>query len=317
MSAGSTAVTVVGSCNEDITVAVDVLPQPGQTVLGGAARRSPGGKGANQAVAAARLGCAVELVGRVGDDDTGRRLRAALDAEGVGTAALRTTTDAPSGLAMIAVDADGENMIVVGPGANALVAADDVERALATAAADSVTLVQFEVPPAAVAAAIRHAPGRVIVNPAPARPVPTDLLRRIDVLVPNRTELGVLSDAPTPRDRAGVEALALRVEGVRALVVTLGADGALVVDGGRITHVPAPQVTVVDTTGAGDAFCAALADAVARGHSVVDAARWAVRVASVTTTAWGAQTAPTRAAVLDGDTAGAPFPYPGRGRSQG
>jgi len=292
VSAGSTAVTVVGSCNEDITVAVDVLPQPGQTVLGGAARRSPGGKGANQAVAAARLGCAVELVGRVGDDDTGRRLRAALDAEGVGTAALRTTTDAPSGLAMIAVDADGENMIVVGPGANALVAADDVERALATAAADS-------------------------VNPAPARPVPTDLLRRIDVLVPNRTELGVLSDAPTPRDRAGVEALALRVEGVRALVVTLGADGALVVDGGRITHVPAPQVTVVDTTGAGDAFCAALADAVARGHSVVDAARWAVRVASVTTTAWGAQTAPTRAAVLDGDTAGAPFPYPGRGRSQG
>ena len=311
MSERSPAVTVVGSCNEDITVAVDSLPQPGQTVLGGAARRSPGGKGANQAVAAARLGCAVELVGRVGDDDTGRRLRTALDAEGVGTAGLHTTIDASSGLAMIAVDADGENMIVVGPGANALITADDVERALVAAAADSVTLVQFEVPPAAVAAAIRHAPGRVIVNPAPARPVPAGLLRRIDVLVPNRTELGVLAGAPTPRDMAGVEALARRIDGVRALVVTLGADGALVVAGGRVTHVPAPHVTVVDTTGAGDAFCAALADAVARGHGVVDAARWAVRVASATTTEWGAQTAPTRAAMLRGGTAGMASPHDG------
>lgn len=301
MNEGQPAITVVGSCNEDITVAVDQLPQPGQTLLGGDAMRTPGGKGANQAVAAARLGCAVELVGRIGDDDTGAWLRATLDAEGVGTSHLRTTPDGPSGLAMIAVDAAGENSIVVGPGANALVTAQDVERALAAAVPATVTLVQFEVPPPAVAAAIQHAPGRVIVNPAPARPLAGGLLRQIDVLVPNRTELGVLAGAPTPGGLDEVEALGLRLDGTQALVVTLGAAGALVVVNQRVTHVPAPKVTAIDTTGAGDAFCGALADAVARGHSLVDAARWAVRVASLATTAWGAQTAlPTRAEVLDG-----------------
>ena len=291
------SVTVVGSCNEDVTVAVERLPQPGQTVLGGAALRSPGGKGANQAVAAARLGCAVEFVGRVGDDDTGARLRAALEAAGVGTDHLTTAPDAPSGLALIAVDATGENTIVVSPGANALLTAQDVERALTAARPATVTLVQFEVTPAAVAAAIAHAPGRVIVNPAPARRLPADLLRRIDVLVPNRTELGVLGGASTPVGLDEVEDLAMRL-GARALVVTLGADGALVLAGGHVTHIPAADVTAIDTTGAGDAFCGALADAVARGHTVVDAARWAVRVAGLATTAWGAQTAlPARADV--------------------
>lgn len=302
MSEGHPAITVVGSCNEDVTVAVDQLPQPGQTVLGGDALRSPGGKGANQAVAAARLGAAVELVGRIGDDDTGARLRAALDADGVGTGHLRTTSAAPSGLALIAVDAAGENTIVVSPGANALVTAHDVERAFAAAGPATVTLIQFEVPPVAVAAAIRLAPGRVIVNPAPARSLPPELLRQIDVLVPNRTELGVLTDAPPPATLGEVEALASRLDGARVVVVTLGADGALVVAGQQVTHVPAADVTAIDTTGAGDAFCGALADAVARGHGIVDAVRWAVRAAGLATVAWGAQTAlPFREEVLDRD----------------
>jgi ribokinase len=294
----SGGVCVVGSINLDLVVAVERLPAPGETVVGGDHEALPGGKGANQAVAAARLGRQTALVGRVGDDDAGRRLVAALRAEGVDVSAVAVDPAAPTGIALIAVDARGENAIVVSPGANARVAADDVERARESLAGAGVTLLQQEIPADAVAAAVRVSRGLVVLNPAPARPVPRDLLERVDVLVPNRGELAALAGAAPPAGAGEAAALAASLDGPRAIVVTLGAAGAVVVADGRSERVPAPDVEVVDTTGAGDAFCGALADALARGAEVVEATRHAVRAASLSVRRRGAQAGMPTAAEL-------------------
>jgi ribokinase len=276
----SGAVAVVGSINLDVVVAVQRHPAPGETVIGGDRRELPGGKGANQAVAAARLGASVALVGRVGDDAAGAGLRDGLAAEGVDVAHVVVDRDAPTGMALIAVDAAGENTIVVSPGANARVGPADVERAGDVLAAAAVTLIQHEIPPEAVRAAVAAAGGTVVLNPAPARA----LVEPIDVLVPNRLELEALAD------KAGdPEELARGLRDARAVVVTLGADGALVVEGDRATTVAAPSVRAVDTTGAGDAFCGALAQALAGGAALADAVRWAVAAAAVSDTREGAQ----------------------------
>ncbi len=293
----SAEVVVVGSVNLDVVVPVERHPAPGETVLGGDHEQLPGGKGANQAVAAARLGCAVAFVGRVGADDPGRRLRATLDREGVDTRALRDD-DAPSGLAMISVAPGGENTIVVSPGANGRVGAPDVRDAADLLARAAVTLVQLEIPPEAVTAAARAAGGTLVLNPAPARDLDPEVLARAGVLVPNRTELGLLAGTDPPRGADEAAAVAATIDGPGAVVVTLGEHGAVVVEGGQGEHVPAPRVDAVDTTGAGDAFCGALADALARGADLVEAVRWAVRAASLSVTRAGALGAmPTRAEV--------------------
>jgi ribokinase len=202
---------------------------------------------------------------------------------------LADDPDAPTGIALIAVSAAGENMIVVSPGANGRVSTDDVARAADVLEAARVTLVQHEIPAEAVAAAVDAAGGAVVLNPAPARAVDAAVLARVDVLVPNRTELALLSGAEVPESVGDAAALASGISGPRALVVTLGADGALVVDGPGLERVEAPAVEAVDTTGAGDAFCGALADALARGAELVEAARWAVRAAALSVTRPGAQ----------------------------
>jgi ribokinase len=273
-------IALVGSINLDIVVGVDRHPAPGETVLGDDRQELPGGKGANQAVAAARLGAEVAFVGRVGDDDAGRRLRDSLVAEGVDVTHVRVDADAPTGVALIAVDRAGENTIVVSSGANARVSAADVEAARDVLANAAVTLVQHEVPEDAVAAAIAAAGGTVVLNPAPARPI----VAPVDVLVPNRGELETLAG------RAGdpVE-LARGLEAARAVVVTLGSEGAVVVEGAHVERIPAPKVEAVDTTGAGDAFCGALAQALDAGADLVEAARWAVRAAATSVTKPGAQ----------------------------
>jgi ribokinase len=289
-------VAVVGSVNLDLIVRVERHPAPGETVLGGDYVSLPGGKGANQAVAAARLGRQVAIVGRVGADDHGRRLRATLRAEGVDSRLLADDPEAPTGLALIAVAGDGENTIVVSPGANGRVGPGDIARAGDVLERAAVTLVQHEIPEPAVAAAVHAAGGMVVLNPAPARTVDPRVLARVDVLVPNRTELAVLAGAPMPAGPNDAASLAARVHGPRTVVVTLGAEGALVLTGARVEHVPAPAVAVVDTTGAGDAFCGALADALAGGADVVEAVRWGVRVAAASVTHPGAQAGmPTRA----------------------
>jgi ribokinase len=292
----SADVLVVGSLNLDVVVPVDRHPAPGETVLGGDHAQLPGGKGANQAVAVARLGRSVAMVGRVGADDPGRRLRAALEAEGVDVRHLRDDPHAPSGLAMISVTDGGENTIVVSPGANGRVGADDIADAAGMLAAARVTLIQLEIPPAAVAAAVAAAGGTLVLNPAPARRLDAGLLRRVDVLVPNRSELALLAGADVPERAGDAAGLAARLDGPRAVVVTLGADGAVVRDESGAAHLPAPAVDAVDATGAGDAFCGALSDALAGGAALVEAARWGVRAASVSVTRPGAMAAmPTRA----------------------
>lgn len=284
-------VAVVGSANVDLVVPVEALPRPGQTVLGGDHLRVAGGKGANQAVAAGRLGRAVAMIGRVGDDDHGRLLLASLTSAGVDTTQVAITPEVPSGIALITVDAVGENTIAVSPGANARVTPDDVTAAAAILRSAAVTLVQLEVPLDAVAAAVAVAGGTVIVNPAPAATLAPETLAHIDVLVPNRSELGVLAGTETPETIADAIAAVRQLPGDLAVVVTLGADGALVVDGEVVEHVPACDVTAVDATGAGDAFCGGLADGLSRGMSLATAVRWAVRVAGAATTRWGAQPA--------------------------
>lgn len=283
-------IAVVGSANLDLVVEVESIPQVGETVMGGDLRRIPGGKGANQAVAAARLGRSVAMIGRLGDDDGGSILRAALDDDRVDTAHLVTTTAVPNGVALIAVGADGDNAIVVSPGANARVSPTDIAAAEALLQGAAVTLLQLEIPLDAVEAAARAAGGTVILNPAPAppSPLPRDLLALVDVLVPNQTELATLAGHHGPVD-ADVAARLAPTLPCRAVVVTLGAAGALVVDGSGTTHVPAPVVTPVDTTAAGDSFCGALADGLVRGLSLADAAAWAVRVGAATTQRAGAQ----------------------------
>ena len=285
---GQPAVAVVGSLNLDLVVRVPRLPGPGETVSGGDVFRNPGGKGANQAVAAARLGRAVAMVGCVGDDPAGRELLGSLQADGVDTERVRVVDGVPSGAAFITVNQDGENQIVVSPGANARLAAEDVDAAGATLRAAAVTLLQLEIPLEAVAAAARTAGGTVVLNPAPVRALPEGLLGQVHVLVPNRVELAQLAGAPAPATVEEAVGLAGRLP-ARAVVVTLGADGALVVEDGRSSHVPAVAVRPVDTTAAGDAFCGGLADALAGGASLQDAARWAVRVAAAACMREGAQ----------------------------
>lgn len=282
-------VVVVGSLNLDLVVPVVRHPAPGETVLGGDSARNPGGKGANQAVAAARLGRRAAMIGCVGDDDAGRVLTGVLDENRVDTTGVRVVDGVPTGLALITVDDRAENAIVVSPGANARLSVDDVATAAPAIAGAAVVLLQLEVPDEAVIAAARAAEGIVVLNPAPARPLPPALFARADVLVPNRTELALLADAEQPADLDGVAALARALESPSAVVVTLGADGALVVEGDSVAHIPAVRVTPVDTTAAGDAFCGGLADALAGGSNLVEAAGWAARVAAVAVTRRGAQ----------------------------
>jgi ribokinase len=250
--------------------------------------RNPGGKGANQAVAAARLGRRVAMVGCVGDDAAGRELLGSLTGAEVDTARVRVAGGVPSGTAFITVASDGENQIVVSPGANARLTAADVAAARPALEAAAVTLLQLEVSLAAVAAAAATAGGRVVLNPAPVRDLPGDLLAGVDVLVPNRVELAQLAGARPPSSVEEAADLAGRLP-ARAVVVTLGADGALVVEDGRVAHVPAIPVRPVDTTAAGDAFCGGLADALAGGASLQEAARRAVRVAAAACLRPGAQ----------------------------
>jgi ribokinase len=289
-------VVVVGSLNMDLVVSVPRLPGPGETVIGGDVQRHNGGKGANQAVAAARLGRRTAMVGCVGNDDAGRGLVARLEAEGVDARGVRVLEGVSSGTALIAVAPDGENDIVVSPGANARLSAADVGGAATPLEAASVMLVQLEIPMEAVVAAAEIAGGTFLLNPAPAVQLSSDLLDRVDVLVPNRTELAVIVGSEVPTSIREVSKLVDRVDGVDRIVTTLGADGALVAEGGERTHVPAVAARAIDATAAGDAFCAALADALARGLGLVDATRWAVAAAGVSVTRAGAQDSLPRAA---------------------
>lgn len=292
-------VCVVGSANLDIVVSVPRHPVAGETVLGGDHARITGGKGANQAVAAARLGRSVAFVGCVGDDPAGDELRQALERDGVDTSLLLTAADTPSGVALISVGPDGDNAIVVSPGANSRVDEAHIERAETLLQLAKVTLLQLEVPVDAVTEAAEAAGGLVILNPAPAQALTSRVLESVDVLVPNETELALLSGSPVATSFDEIVDQARLLPAART-VVTLGAQGALLVDESHVHHQPAPQVSAVDTTAAGDSFCGALADVLAEGGSLTDAMAWGVMVGAATTLRFGAQSSlPTAGEVAD------------------
>jgi ribokinase len=285
-----TRVMVVGSLNGDHVLDVPHLPLPGDTVVGtGRAEILPGGKGANQAAAAASLGGAtagVSMIGCVGDDPLGRRMTKALAELGVDVTGVRTV-DGSSGRATIAVDPDGQNLILVDAGANAHLTAKDVETDGVRDA--SAVLVQLESPPDSVAAALRHATGIRILNPAPAAGA-AGLLTLADVVVPNRTELALIADAPVARTRDEVVDQVRSLGLSAAVVVTLGPDGVLVLESGaEPVLVPSARVDVVDTTGAGDCFCGVLALELAGGRPLLEASRTAVSAASLSVTGVGAR----------------------------
>lgn len=288
---------VVGSANADLVVGVERRPGAGETVLGGDLAVHPGGKGANQAVAAARLGARTALLARVGDDGHGRLLRDSLRSAGVDTAAV-LTGGAPTGVALITVDPSGDNSIVVSPGANARLTEDDVRADVLGAA--RVVSAQLEIPLETVAAVVRALPEgtRFVLNPSPPRPLPAEVLAACDPLVVNEHEARVLlGDGATGDDPAGW-ARRLLALGPRSVVVTLGAKGALVCDASGVRAVPSVAVDAVDTTGAGDAFTAALAWRLGAGEALPVAAAYAARVGAAAVTRRGAQESyPTAAEV--------------------
>ena len=283
-------VAVVGSLNVDLTFRVDHLPRPGETVLSTEPGRVTfGGKGGNQAAAAAAFGAEVTMIGRVGDDEYGRQIRDDLTARGIDVSQVLVTPDGRSGTATIAVDGDGENLIIVDPAANGQLSPEDLPAALLAGA--SAVLVQLEIPLPTVAAVIGAARAPVVLNPAPAAPIRSEVLGRVDVLVPNGSELGLLAGAPPPSTLTAMAAMARGLAAGIDVVVTLGAAGALVVSrsGGPVTHIGAPRADVVDATGAGDCFCGTLAVSLANGLSLTAAARLSVAAATVSTTAPGAR----------------------------
>jgi ribokinase len=292
MSQTDSDVMVLGSANADLVIAVERRPTAGETVLGGDLTVVPGGKGANQAVAAGRLGARVGFVGCVGDDDHGRLLRASLQQAGVDVTLLRTGSD-PTGTAVILITPDGENSIVVSPGANGRLTSDDVEAARARLAQARVLVLQRETDPtvSADAAEITAAGGgRVLLSLAPSGPMPSRLLAIADPILVNEQEARDLLAGSADHTSSGEDlAAAILRTGIRSVVVTLGAEGAVAAGPWGATRVASPVVSAVDTTGAGDALAGALAHRLAAGDDLVEALRFAVRVAAFSVTRPGAQ----------------------------
>lgn len=299
-------IVVVGSANVDLVIQTPHLPQPGETVLGGQFLTAMGGKGANQAVGAARLGATVTFVARVGDDSFGQQCLAAYQKERIDTQYISVTSDTATGIALIAVAADGENTIIVASGANMALTPSDVAAAEPAFAGADILVLQLEVPLETSIAAARLAHRhdlRVVLNPAPAQQLPDALLDEVDIITPNRIELAQMMRLSAEDVQAmsddDLARTALRL-GPRSAVITLGADGALAADPGGWTRVPAFRVDAVDTTAAGDSFTAGLAVALARGETrLADAVRFASACGALTATRLGAQPSLPTAAEVD------------------
>ncbi len=290
-------ILVVGSINMDMVVRTERHPQPGETVLGQDFQTYPGGKGANQAVAAARAGGRVKMIGRLGSDPFGEKLEQELKNNGVDTIGVQHTPQASSGVALITLDELGQNTIVVAPGANELLTPQDLRDYSPVFEGASVLLVQLETPLETVAKAMALAKlhgVKVVLNPAPAQPLPGSLLARVDYLIPNQHELALIT---------GMQIVSLAVDalhdlGTGAVIVTLGSSGVFVSQPNHRTNLPAHVVPVVDTVAAGDAFVGTFAVALSEGKDLVEAAEWGNAAGALAVTRAGAQPSlPNRAEI--------------------
>jgi ribokinase len=286
-------VLVVGSANVDFTIAAARLPGPGETVTDGTLLINHGGKGANQAVAAHRLGAEVRFIGCLGDDEAGRAIQAALAREGIGVAGVVLTGEAATGTALIVVDGEGRNQIAVAPGANRHLAVSQIDGRREDFAWAQVVLTQLEIPPATVSRVLeegRRQGAVTILNPAPIPERPLDAWRLVDHLTPNAGEAERLTGIVVRDHDGGARAgAALRARGVGSVIVTLGAAGAVVCAANERFGVAAWSVSAIDTTAAGDAFNGALAVALAEGRDLAAAARFASATAALACTRRGAQ----------------------------
>lgn len=286
-------IIVIGSCNTDMVIKADRLPVPGETVIGGTFFMNPGGKGANQAVAAARLGGKVTFISKTGNDVFGRQSVELFNSEGINTDYIFSDPKNPSGVALITVDANGENCIVVASGANASLSPVDIEQAKKEIESGDIVLMQLEIPIETVEYATEMAKKmgiKVILNPAPARALSDRLLRNIFIITPNKNEAEILSGIKVfDWESAKKAADVIKAKGASIVVITLGSLGALVYEGGNYHKVEAIKVDAVDTTAAGDTFCGALCVGISEGHSIVDSVKMAAKASALTVTRMGAQ----------------------------
>jgi len=306
-------IVVIGSCNTDMVIKSERLPAPGETIIGGVFLMNPGGKGANQAVAAARMGGNVTFITKTGNDHFGKQSIELYQAEKINTDYIRSDPEHPSGIALITVDAKGENCIVVASGANATLSPADIDNAKDEIESAGIVLMQLEIPMETVeyAAQIAHQKGvKVILNPAPAQPLSDQLLKSVHIIIPNMTEAEMLSGVKVTDWASAKEAAdVISKRGVKVVVLTLGALGALVKEGDQIHQIDAIPVTAVDTTAAGDTFCGTLCVGLSEGLSeglpeeltvglsegfsnglpIVDAVKLACSASAISVTRMGAQ----------------------------
>lgn len=286
-------IIVLGSSNTDFVIKADHLPQKGETIIGGNFFMNPGGKGANQAVAASRLGGRVTLISKIGTDLFGKALLKVFEEEGINTAFVFTDTEHATGIALITVDKNGDNCIVVSSGANAILLPADLRDAAEAINEFSLVLMQLETPLETVeyvAAAAYKKGARIILNPAPSKPLTDSLLSTIFILTPNRKEAEYLSGiAITGIESAAAAARKIASRGAHSVMITLGADGVLVLSEDEIVHIPAIKVDAIDTTAAGDVFNGALAVCLSEGKTVLEAAKYACKAAAISVTRMGAQ----------------------------
>ena len=279
----SNRVVVIGSANIDLVSSVASLPVPGETVLGNSFIKTPGGKGANQAVAASKLGGEVSFVGCIGSDQEGEILRSSLENANVNCDFLISRPEVSTGNAMIGVDAEGNNSIIVNSGANNALTQEDIVAAKEIVESAQVVLMQLEISTKCLEVAVEMASGIKILNPAPVVDISKKLLEKIDVLIPNRIELARLSNKESFENLDELEAAAKGL-GIQTVIVTLGSAGALLVSDKQTELISSPAVESVDTTGAGDAFCGSMAESLSRGLSFLESVEYSVTAGALSTT---------------------------------
>lgn len=298
----NSSIVVIGSSNTDMVVRTERFPGPGETVLGGNFFMNPGGKGANQAVAAARLGGSVVFVCKIGDDLFGNQSAKLFKEEGIDTTYVLSDMENPSGVALITVDASAENSIVVAPGANADLRPADLNKIIPVVESAAFVLMQLEIPletVSYVAGIAAKKDVKVVLNPAPACALPEDLYSHISIITPNEKEAGMLSGIKVNGLEAAKEAAKIiQAKGVEVVIITMGSKGALVLHEDNFVHISAPVVSAVDTTAAGDVFNGALVVALSEGREIVKAVEFACKASAISVTKPGAQvSAPLRSEI--------------------